>query len=103
MDGIKFDPEWVAGYGQLAGNSANELSEGVEIMATAPLTDESFGELGRAVGVTEAYASVSGTLHDQLARAVESLQSASDGLAQVTAQYVDSDEFSASTIDRQQS
>jgi hypothetical protein len=101
VDGIKFDPEWVGGYGQLAGNSADELSEGVEIMATAPLTDESFGELGRTLGVTEAYSSVSGKLHDQLTRAVEALQSASTGLEQVTAKYVDSDEFSASTIHRQ--
>jgi hypothetical protein len=101
VDGIKFDADWVGGYAQLAAQSADELSEGVEIMATAPLTDESFGELGRTVGVTDAYASVAGTLHDQLTRAVEALQSASTGLEEVTAKYADSDDLTASTIHRQ--
>ena len=101
VDGIKFDADWVVGYGKLAANSADELDEGVQIMDTAPLTDESFGELGRAVGVTEAYASVAGTLHDQLTRAVEALQSASTGIEQVTAKYVDADELTANTIHRQ--
>jgi hypothetical protein len=101
VDGIKFDADWVSGYGQLAANSADELGEGVRIMETAPLTDESFGELGRTLRVTEAYASVAGTLREQLSRAVEALGSASTGLEQVTAKYVDADSLTASTIDRQ--
>lgn len=101
MDGIKFDADWVGGYAQLAANGADELSEGAQIMDTAPLSDESFGELGRTLGVTGAYASVAGRLRDQLDRAVETLQSASAGLEQVTAKYVDADEFTAVTIHRQ--
>ena len=100
MTGIKFDAEWVGGYAQLAAKSAGTLDEGVRTMATDPLTDESFGQLGRTLGVTEAYASVAGTLRDQLSRAVEALSSASTGLEQVTAKYVDSDELTASTIHR---
>jgi hypothetical protein len=100
VDGIKFDADWVGGYGQLAGNAADELDEGVRIMDTAPLSDESFGELGRTLGVTGSYASVAGKLHDQLSQAVEALRSASTGLEQVTARYVDSDEFTASSIHR---
>jgi hypothetical protein len=101
VSGIKFDAEWVGGYGQLAADSAQTLDEGAQTLATAPLTDESFGELGATVGVTDAYASVAGTLHDQLKRAVEALSSASTGLEQVTAKYVDSDELTASDIHRQ--
>lgn len=101
MTGIKFDADWVSGYGQLAAKSAQTLDEGVQTMATAPLTDESFGELGATLRVTDAYAQVAGTLHEQLTRAVEALNSASDGLEQVTAKYVDSDELTASDIHRQ--
>lgn len=101
MSGIKFDAEWVGGYAQLTGKSAEALDEGAQLMATEPLTDESFGRLGQTLGVTEAYTSVAGTLREQLSRAVEALSSASAGLEQVTAQYVDSDELSASTIHRQ--
>ncbi len=101
MTGIKFDADWVGGYAQLAAKSAEALDEGAQTMATDPLTDESFGRLGRTVRVTQAYAQAAGTLREQLARAVEVLSSASTGLEQVTARYVDSDESSASTINRQ--
>lgn len=101
MSGIKFDADWVGGYAQLTAKSAEALEQGERTLETAPLTDESFGQLGRTVGVTEAYASVAGTLREQLGRAVEALGSASDGLEQVTAKYVDSDQLSATTIHRQ--
>jgi hypothetical protein len=101
VSGIKFDAEWVGGYGQLAGKSADALGEGVQTMAADPLTDESFGRLGATLHVTESYTSVAGTLHDQLTRAVEALNSASAGLEEVTRKYVDSDESSASTMNRQ--
>jgi hypothetical protein len=97
---IKFDADWVGGYAQLAAKSAQTLEEGARTMAAGPLTDESFGQLGRTLRVTESYVSVAGTLRDQLSRAVESLDSASSGLEQVTARYVDSDELTASTIHR---
>jgi hypothetical protein len=100
VTGIKFDAEWVGGYGELAAKSAEALGEGVRTMAAHPLTDESFGQLGRTLRVTEAYTSVAGTLRDQLGRAVEALSSASTGLEQVSAKYVDSDETNASTIHR---
>ncbi|MGH3760845.1 hypothetical protein [Actinophytocola sp.] len=101
MSGIKFDAEWVSGYAELAAQSADELGAGVEIMATTWVSDESFGRLGRTLHATEAYGSVAGTLRDQLSRAVEALGSASTGLEQVTARYVDADESTASTIHRQ--
>jgi hypothetical protein len=100
VTGIKFDADWVGGYAELAAKSADALGEGVKTMATHPLTDESFGELGRTLRVTEAYGSVAGTLRDQLSRAVDALNSASTGLEQVSAKYIDSDESSASTINR---
>jgi hypothetical protein len=101
VTGIKFDADWVGGYAELTAKSAQTLEEGARTMATQPLTDESFGQLGRTLRVTESYASVAGTLRDQLDRAVEALNSASDGLEQVTAKYVDADELTASTIHRQ--
>jgi hypothetical protein len=100
VTGIKFDAEWVGGYAQLAAKSADALDEGVRVMASNPLTDESFGQLGQTVRVAPAYAQVAGKLHDQLTRAIEALNSASTGLEQVTAKYVDSDESTASTITR---
>jgi hypothetical protein len=100
VTGIKFDAAWVGGYAQLAAKSAEALGEGVRTMATDPLTDESFGQLGRQVKTTQAYSRAAGQLRDQLARAVEALSSAATGLEQVTTKYVDSDEQTASTLAR---
>jgi hypothetical protein len=100
VTGIKFDPAWVGGYAKLTAASADALNEGVRTMATDPLTDESFGQLGRQVRTTEAYARAAQQLRDQLARAVVALGSASAGLEQVTSRYVDSDEQGAATITR---
>lgn len=101
MTGIKFDAEWVGGYAELAAKSAEALGEGVQTMATDPLTDESFGRLGRTVRTTQAYSRAADQLRDQLARAVAALQSASTGLAQVSAKYVDTDETSAAAMRRE--
>lgn len=102
MTGIKFDAAWVGGYAQLAGNSAAALAEGVTTMGMAPLDQESFGELGRTVHTTQAYGKAAQLLRDQLARAVEALNAASDGLAQVTAVYVDADELGVQAIRREE-
>lgn len=92
MTGIKFDASWVGGYAQLAGNSAEALAEGVKTMGIAPLDQESFGDLGRTVHTTQAYGKAAQQLREQLARAVEALNSAADGLGQVTDVYVGTDE-----------
>lgn len=101
MTGIKFDAAWVGGYAKLASSSAEALDEAARTMATDPLSDESFGQLGRTVKTTQTYSSAAGQLRDQLARAVEALNSAATGLGQVSAKYVDSDERTASTLARE--
>ncbi|HEX2131829.1 MAG TPA: hypothetical protein VHH15_09710 [Actinophytocola sp.] len=100
MTGIKFDAAWVGGYAKLTAASAEALDEGTRTMATDPLTEESFGQLGRTVHSTQAYARTATHLRDQLARAVAALNSASTGLDQVTRKYVDTDEESAATLTR---
>lgn len=102
VTGIKFDAAWVGGYAQLAGNSADALAEGVKTMAIEPLDEESFGQLGRTVRTTQAYSKAAQLLREQLARAVEALASASDGLEKVTAGYVDSDDEGGVTIRREE-
>lgn len=101
MTGIKLDAAWVGGYAKLTAESADALAQGVDDMAVAPLDDESFGQLGRATGATQAYDKASGLLRGQLARAVEALNSASDGLAKVTAVYQATDESSRRAIERE--
>jgi len=100
VTGIKFDPSWVGGYAKLAGNSAEALAEGVKTMGVAPLDQESFGSLGRSVHTTQAYGKAAQVLRDQLARAVEALAAASDGLERVTAQYVDTEDLGTQTLKR---
>lgn len=102
MTGIKFDAAWVGGYAKLAGNSAEALAEGVKTMGIEPLDQESFGQLGQAVNTTQAYGKAAQLLRDQLARAVDALDSASDGLEKVTAGYVDTDDEGGVTIRREE-
>jgi hypothetical protein len=102
VTGIKFDATWVGGYAQLAGNSADALAEGVKTMGIEPLGEESFGELGRTTRTTQAYGTAAQLLRDQLARAVDALASASDGLEKVTAGYVDTDDEGGVTIRREE-
>jgi hypothetical protein len=102
VTGIKFDAAWVGGYGALAANSADALAEGVSTMAAAPLTEESFGELGRTIRTAEAYDKAAQLLRGQLGRAVEALTSASDGLAQLTAVYQDTEDEGVRVIRREQ-
>jgi hypothetical protein len=92
VTGIKLDATWVDGYAALTADSAEALAEGVRTMAMEPLDDESFGELGRQLRTPQAYAKAAQLLRGQLARAVETLSSASDGLGKVTAVYKDTDE-----------
>ncbi|GAB3446665.1 hypothetical protein [Actinophytocola sediminis] len=102
MSGIKFDADWVGGYAKLTEASAAALDEGVRTMATEPLTDESFGQLGRTVHSTQAYGQAAQQLRDQLARAVEALRSASTGLGEVSKVYQDTDDEGAATVTRGQ-
>lgn len=92
MTGIKLDAAWVGGYAKLTADSSDALGEGVQTMATNPLDAESFGELGRALNTAQAYGKAAQLLREQLGRAVEALASASEGLANVTAAYQDTDE-----------
>ncbi|OLF10949.1 hypothetical protein BLA60_13045 [Actinophytocola xinjiangensis] len=100
MTGIKFDADWVGGYAKLTDASASALDEGVRTMATDPLTDESFGQLGRTTRSTEAYGRAAQALRDQLDRAVEALRSASTGLGEVSKVYQDTDDEGAVTVVR---
>lgn len=102
MTDIKFDASWVGGYAVLTANSAEALAEGVKTMDVAPLDQESFGELGRTLNTTQAYGKAAQLLREQLDRAVEALNAASDGLAQVTAVYQDTDDLSVQAINREQ-
>lgn len=102
MTGIRFDAAWVGGYGQLAGDSAEALAEGVRTMAIEPLDEESFGQLGQTVHTTQAYGKAAQLLRAQLGRAVEALASASDGLEKVTAGYVDTDDEGGIAIRREE-
>jgi hypothetical protein len=101
VTGIKLDAAWVGGYAKLAAGSADSLAEGVNTMAIAPLDDASFGELGRALNTAQAYGKAAQLLRDQLARAVEALSGASDGLEKVTAVYQDTDESGMRAIKRE--
>lgn len=94
MTGIKLDASWVQGYAALTADSAGALAEGVKTMAVEPLGDESFGQLGRQLRTPEAYAKAAQLLRGQLARSVETLNAASDGLGKVTEVYRDTDEAS---------
>lgn len=100
MTGIKFDADWVGGYAKLTDASASALDEGVRTMATDPLNDESFGQLGRTVHSTQAYGRAAQALRDQLGRAVEALKSASTGLDEVSKVYQDTDDEGAATVTR---
>jgi hypothetical protein len=101
VTGIKLDAALLGGYAKLAAGSADALAEGVSTMGTAPLGDESFGELGRAMNITQSYGKAAQLLRDQLSRAVEALSTASDGLAKVTAVYQDTDESGMRAIKRE--
>jgi hypothetical protein len=101
VTGIKVDAAWVGGYAKLTADSAGVLADGVTAMAINPLNDESFGELGRATGAAQAYGKAAQLLRDQLARAVEALNAASDGLEKVTAVYQDTDESGMRAIKRE--
>jgi hypothetical protein len=91
VTGIQFDPAWVGGYATLAANSAEALAEGVKTMGTAPLDQESFGQLGRTIHTTQAYGSASQLLREQLGRAVAALNAAAEGLDKITETYVEGD------------
>jgi hypothetical protein len=101
VTGIKLDATWVGGYAKLAADSGDALAEGVKTMAIEPLTDETFGQLGRQLRTPEAYSRAASLLRGQLARAVEALHGVSDGLNEVTTVYQDTDEASRAAIARE--
>ena len=102
MTGIKFDPAWVGGYADLTANSADALAEGATTMGTAPLDQESFGELGATVGTAQAYGKAADILRGQLSRAVEALGSASEGLTEITAAYADTEALGTRAIRKEE-
>ncbi len=101
MTDIQLDASWVGGYAKLTADSAGALAEGVRTMAVEPLTDESFGQLGRQIKTPQAYGKAAQLLRAQLARAVEALTAASDGLEKVTAVYADTEESGVQAIKRE--
>jgi hypothetical protein len=100
MATIKVDPTWVAQYAYNVGEAAEVLSEGAGMLRTAPLTAESFGTMGDAVRVTEAYLRAAEALRTQLTRGVEALKSASTSLGQVAEKYQTSDGDGIASINR---
>jgi hypothetical protein len=100
MTGIKFDAGWVGGYAKVAESSAEALDEGLRTVNSAPLTEESFGRLGTTVRTDEAYGRAAGLLREQLARGVEALRSAAEGLTKVTGDYEGSDDDNVGTLKR---
>jgi hypothetical protein len=102
VTGIQLDAAWVRGYAKLTADSADALTEGVKTMAIEPLNEESFGQLGRQLRSIQSYSRAAQLLRSQLARAVESLSAASDGLEKVTAVYVDTDAKAVQAMNREQ-
>lgn len=100
MTGVKIDPEWVTGYAKTVVKAADQLDGAADALNGDPLGNDVFGDLGRQVRTAEAYQRASATLRDQLARAIETLHSASDGLNKVAAQFQSSEQGTAQTIKR---
>jgi hypothetical protein len=100
MAGIKIDPDWVSGYAKRVARAADELDKGADLMGSAPLRHDSFGDLGRTVRSADAYARAAEMLRGQLSRAVEALTSAADGLRDVADRYRAADDDSAHLIKR---
>lgn len=100
MAGIKINPEGVGDYAKRVAHAADELDRGADLMRTAPLGHESFGELGRAVRSADAYARAAEMLRGQLSRAVEALTSAAEELREVADRYRAADDDSAHLIKR---
>jgi hypothetical protein len=102
VTGIHLDAAWVRGYAKLTDDSAGALDEGIRTMAIEPLSEESFGQLGRQLRTPQAYGKAAQLLRGQLARAVESLRAAADGLEKVTDAYVETDAQAVRTMTRGQ-
>ena len=100
MAGLKIDPDGVSSYAGTLARSADQLDGAKDALVAVPLGAEAFGELGRQVRITEAYSRASSTLLDQLTRAVDTLNSASDALAGVAEKYTTSEQETAQQIKR---
>jgi len=97
---VKIDPDQVAGYAKAMVGAADQLSGSADALRDQPLTNEAFGELGRQVRTAEAYARASATLLDQLAKAVDTLHTASANLTAVVSHYSEGEQDRAQTIKR---
>jgi hypothetical protein len=100
VTGVKVDPDWLTSYARTAVKGADQLTGAADGLKGDPLGNDAFGELGRQVHTAEAYLRASGTLRDQLTRAIETLHAASDSLNKVAEQYRTSETASAQTIKR---
>lgn len=98
MGGINVDSGWITGYAGTVAAAADELASARGALADGRLSADAFGDLGRAVRATAAYAGAAGGLGDRLDRAVESLRSAVDGLHEVAGRHSSQDEENAAAF-----
>ncbi|MFI9814791.1 hypothetical protein [Saccharothrix variisporea] len=84
---VSVDARWVELYAQRVEEAADELSKAREQLRAAPVRPHSFGELGKTLRTSEAYARAAGMLNQQLDRACEVLASASKNLHAVAKHY----------------
>ncbi|MFC0115022.1 hypothetical protein [Kibdelosporangium aridum] len=99
MAGVKIDPDAVAGYAKTMAAGADRL-DSTALTLNGSLGTEAFGELGRQVRTADAYSRAASTLRDQLARAIETLNAASDTLTHVAERYQSSDKDTVQTMKR---
>lgn len=98
MGSVSVEPDVVARYAGLMAASASMLAREAGRVRAAPLDDEAFGSLGRAVHAPGAYEQAARLLGDQLGRAIEALTAAADGLATVAEVYRGADDDGAQAI-----
>lgn len=98
MSGINVDSGWITGYASTAAAAADELASARRALADGRLPADAFGDLGRGVRATGAYAGAASGLGGSIDRAVESLRSAVDGLHEVAGRHSSQDEENAAVF-----
>jgi uncharacterized protein YidB (DUF937 family) len=100
VTGVKIDPDWIASYARTVSRSAGDLGTARDALRGAPLPADAFGRLGRTTGADTAYARAAQNLSDQLARAVDALTAAGEGLAKTADHYGSHDQDVAAMLKR---
>ncbi|WP_179956688.1 hypothetical protein [Amycolatopsis anabasis] len=84
MAGFRMDAEVVGGYAKTVDAAAEELGGAVGGLRDGALTEETFGTLGKELGLVESYARAAAALRGQLEHGAVALRSASEALHKVT-------------------